>query len=170
MDKKQITKAEKITEELLELLGVNAKPILSVGEDIIDINLETEESGILIGYHGETLEAIQLILSLCIARELGAFYRVSVEIGDYKKNRIDYLSPTLFVNDIPILIAFIYFLIKRKIHLKITFLLVVAYLSLSAFFSQSPFNGWYGLLKFLEFSFFIFWVSGTNFKTKILPY
>jgi len=84
--------------------------------------------------------------------------------------RIDYLSPTLFVNDIPILIAFIYFLIKRKIHLKITFLLVVAYLSLSAFFSQSPFNGWYGLLKFLEFSFFIFWVSGTNFKTKILPY
>ncbi len=92
MDKKQITKAEKITEELLELLGVNAKPILSVGEDIIDINLETEESGILIGYHGETLEAIQLILSLCIARELGAFYRVSVEIGDYKKNRIAYLS------------------------------------------------------------------------------
>src|SRR5258706_12361530 len=92
MDKKQITKAEKITEELLELLGVNAKPILSVGEDIIDINLETEESGILIGYHGETLEAIQLILSLCIARELGAFYRVSVEIGDYKKNRIAYIS------------------------------------------------------------------------------
>ncbi len=92
MDKKQITKAQKITEELLELLGVNAKPVISVGEEIVDINLETEESGILIGYHGETLEALQLILSLCIARELGAFYRVSVEIGDYKKNRISYLS------------------------------------------------------------------------------
>ena len=49
-------------------------------------------------------------------------------------------------------------------------MLVVAYLSLSAFFSQSPLNGWYGLLKFLELSLFILWVSRMTYKTNIVPY
>lgn len=46
----------------------------------------------LIGYHGETLEALQLLLALAIARKNGKFTRVSIEIGEYKKNRSEYLE------------------------------------------------------------------------------
>jgi spoIIIJ-associated protein len=54
--------------------------------------LETEDTGIIIGYHGETLEALQLVLSLLIAKERGEFKRVSLEVGDYKKNRSEWLE------------------------------------------------------------------------------
>ncbi len=84
--------------------------------------------------------------------------------------RIDYLSPTFYISDIPIIIGFFILAIKKQIHIASTFMLVVAYLSLSAFFSQSPLNGWYGLLKFLELSLFILWVSRMTYKTNIVPY
>jgi spoIIIJ-associated protein len=57
-----------------------------------DVVLQTEESGILIGYHGEILEALQLVLSLMVSRKLDRFVRISVEVGDYKKNRSEYLE------------------------------------------------------------------------------
>lgn len=88
----QFEQIQKKTEELLELLGVKATVSVALEGDVAQINLETDETGMLIGYHGETLEALQLILSLMLARELGEFVRVSLEIGDYRKNREDYLQ------------------------------------------------------------------------------
>lgn len=79
------------TEELLSHLGITADVIVNQEEDVVSIELKTEETGILIGYHGETLEALQLILSLAISKKLGAFQRITIEIGDYRKNRADYL-------------------------------------------------------------------------------
>lgn len=46
----------------------------------------------VIGYHGETLESLQLIIALILAKERGEFKRVSLEIGDYKKNRSEWLE------------------------------------------------------------------------------
>lgn len=92
MAEANLEKIQKKTEELLELLGVKATVSVALEEEVAQINLETDETGMLIGYHGETLEAMQLILSLMIARELGEFVRVSLEIGDYRKNREDYLQ------------------------------------------------------------------------------
>ena len=45
----------------------------------------------IIGYHGEVLESLQLILSLSVAKKLGRFVRVSIEVDGYKKNRTEYL-------------------------------------------------------------------------------
>ena len=60
---------------------------LSEDEEAIAVLLKTEDTGMIIGYHGETLEALQLILALVLAKERGEFKRVSLEVGDYKKNR-----------------------------------------------------------------------------------
>lgn len=79
-------------EKLLTMLGVKAELEVSIMEDHAEVILTTEDTGMLIGYHGETLEALQLILSLCTAKTLGSFLRVSVEVGEYKKNRTDYLK------------------------------------------------------------------------------
>lgn len=92
MTEAQFEQIQRKTEELLNLLGVKATVSVAAEGEIAQINLETDETGMLIGYHGETLEAIQLILSLMLARELGEFIRVSLEIGDYRKNREDYLQ------------------------------------------------------------------------------
>ncbi|HXS14564.1 MAG TPA: R3H domain-containing nucleic acid-binding protein, partial [Candidatus Saccharimonadales bacterium] len=36
--------------------------------------------------------ALQTIISLVSSHELGEFVRVSIEVGDYKKNRVEYLK------------------------------------------------------------------------------
>lgn len=92
MTEAQFETIQKKTEELLNLLDVKATVSVVVEGEVAQINLETDETGMLIGYHGETLEALQLVLSLMLARELGEFVRVSLEIGDYRKNREDYLQ------------------------------------------------------------------------------
>ncbi|MFH1832806.1 MAG: R3H domain-containing nucleic acid-binding protein [Candidatus Levyibacteriota bacterium] len=88
---------KEVTSEILKLLEIEGTfETLSSKEsndqEQVEVILDTKESGIIIGYHGETLEALQLILSLCVSKKLGHFVRVSVEVGDYKKNRMEFLK------------------------------------------------------------------------------
>ena len=92
MDKKQNKIIQETTEELLKLLGIGGDFEFTQTEEAIEINLNTEDSGIVIGYHGDTLESLQLVLSLCLARKLGEFKRVSIEVGEYKKKREEWLK------------------------------------------------------------------------------
>ena len=94
MEKKELTIIEDTTEELLKLLDVEAEFKISEQETdgIVDIVLDTKDSGIVIGYHGDMLEALQLVLSLCVAKRIGRFVRISIEVGDYKKNRTEWLN------------------------------------------------------------------------------
>lgn len=79
------------TEELFKLLQIDGKFEINEDKEQIGIVLETNDTGIVIGYHGDTLDSLQFILSLCLAEKLGEFKRVSLEVGDYRKNREDWL-------------------------------------------------------------------------------
>lgn len=92
MNKEQAKKIQEVAQKLLSLLGIQADIAVTPGEEAALVVIQTEESGMLIGYHGETLESLQTILSLVASRELGEYVRVNVEIGDYKKNRVEYLK------------------------------------------------------------------------------
>jgi spoIIIJ-associated protein len=89
---KQATTVQKTAEKLLSLLGIAAQVSVEMQDEIAQVVVETEEGGMLIGYHGETLESFQTILSLVASREFGEFVRVNVEVGDYKRNRVEYLK------------------------------------------------------------------------------
>ena len=92
MGKDDKTVAAKAVEEFISQLEIDGKATVEIDEDIVSVLLDTKESGIVIGYHGEILESLEIILSLIISRKLGRFVRVSVEVGDYKKNRSAYLE------------------------------------------------------------------------------
>ena len=96
MDKKEIKIIKEITEKLLKLVDVDGDfEILETKDsdgESIDIILNTKDTGVVIGYHGDTLEGLQLVLSLCVARKLGRFVRISIDVGDYKKNRTEWLK------------------------------------------------------------------------------
>lgn len=89
-DEPKIVKEE--NEALLKQLGIEGDCEVFLNEDGVEVVLNTSDSGIVIGYHGENLEALQLILSLVVSKKIGRFIRVSVDIGDYKKNRADFLQ------------------------------------------------------------------------------
>lgn len=96
MDKKEIKIIKEITEKLLKLVDVDGDfEILeskNEEEESVEIVLNTKDTGVVIGYHGDTLEGLQLVLSLCVARNLGRFVRISIDVGDYKKNRTEFLK------------------------------------------------------------------------------
>jgi spoIIIJ-associated protein len=63
-------------------------------EEILNINVKTDEPQILIGERGETLFAIQHLLKLILKRKMeieGIFY-VDLDINDYKKKKMAYLK------------------------------------------------------------------------------
>lgn len=80
---------KKVTQELLDQLGITASFTLEEEEGVVSLNLSTENPGILIGYHGETLSSFQLILSLIVYRKLGEWVRV---VGDYRQRRAETLK------------------------------------------------------------------------------
>ena len=83
---------EKDIKDFFKKLGIDTKFEFSEDDEQITLILETQDSGMIIGYHGETLEALQLILALVLAKKTGAFKRVSIDVGDYKKNREEWLK------------------------------------------------------------------------------
>jgi spoIIIJ-associated protein len=96
MDKKEIKIIKDITEKLLKLLDIEGGFEIVESKDAesesVEIVLNTKDTGVVIGYHGDTLEGLQLVLSLCVARNLGRYVRISIDVGDYKKNRSEWLK------------------------------------------------------------------------------
>lgn len=90
-----MAKDKKITEEkvkeIFETIGITDSFEVIESEELIEIVLNSDDPGMIIGHHGDTLDSLQLMLSLMLAKETGEFKRVQLEVGDYKKNRSDYL-------------------------------------------------------------------------------
>ncbi|MEA2020209.1 MAG: R3H domain-containing nucleic acid-binding protein [Patescibacteria group bacterium] len=80
---------EKFSYELLERLGVSYDDVEVVAEeDSFRVNISCgEDSGILIGYHGQSLEAFQKVLSLLVYRSLGEWQKILVDVEDYREGR-----------------------------------------------------------------------------------
>lgn len=89
-DKEKII--QKITQELLEHLEIAAQFTMEEKEDLVKINFQTDNPGILIGWHGETLNSLQLILQLMVYRRIGVWTRILVDTGDYRQRRTEALG------------------------------------------------------------------------------
>ena len=89
---KEIKVAKDVIEEFFKKLDVVASAEITASDDSIDVELTTDESGIIIGYHGETLESLQLLLSLGVSKKIGRFIRVLVDVGGYRQQRTEYLT------------------------------------------------------------------------------
>lgn len=59
----------------------------TVPDKSFTVNIKTEESGLLIGHHGETINSLQLLIGVILYKKLGKWVRVLVDIGDYRKMR-----------------------------------------------------------------------------------
>lgn len=94
MTKKEEKIIKDTTEELLKLLGIEGGMEIHFGDETVDIVLDTPDSGVVIGRHGDILESLQLVLSIVISKKLNRFLRISLEVGDYKKNREEWLKNT----------------------------------------------------------------------------
>lgn len=77
-----------IAVELLETLSIEAEVTVTPDESgAFRVHIETPETGLLIGFHGQTLESFQILLSLIVGKTLGTWEKVYVNVGDYREKR-----------------------------------------------------------------------------------
>jgi len=92
MSNKLIDSIENKANKIIELLGSKAKVSVSEKDDSFFVNLEAdEETGLLIGRHGETINSIQAILALSLREEL-AEKKVFVNVGDWREKQEEKLK------------------------------------------------------------------------------
>jgi len=77
---------------LLQKLGIETEVEGSVKEGDIYLEVKRDDGGILIGKHGRTLEALQIIISRMVNKQIKKPVRIILDVGDYKKRRADSLE------------------------------------------------------------------------------
>lgn len=89
-----IVYAKKYLEDLLSFFGLNTDIHATNSEDeVIELNIpSTYLNGFLIGQQGETMRALQFMVSNALKNNGFSVSRVSVDVADYKKGRADRLA------------------------------------------------------------------------------
>ena len=91
-----IEDARKFLEDILSFFGLNAVVSATSEDDVIELNVpSTDFNGFLIGQHGETLRALQAMVSTMLKNKESSLYRVNIDIADYKKQRATHLLEQL---------------------------------------------------------------------------
>ena len=83
-------KLEAAVEFLQELLGhMDLAPEVSgqADEESINLRIDGDDLGILIGRRGQTLDSLQYITSLAVNRQGGEWMRINLDIGEYRAKR-----------------------------------------------------------------------------------
>jgi spoIIIJ-associated protein len=76
-----------VLERILEELGMEASVAVEEGEEEIHADIEGEDVGLLIGRHGQTIDAIQLICYQAAFRGKQDRKRVSVDAAGYRRRQ-----------------------------------------------------------------------------------
>ena len=88
-----IVYAKKYLEDLLSFFGLNTEVKASSDDDVISLEVpSTHLNGFLIGQHGDTMRAMQFIVSNALKNQGYEYTRVNVDVAEYKKQRADRLS------------------------------------------------------------------------------
>jgi spoIIIJ-associated protein len=85
--------AKKYLEDLLSFFGLNTDVHATNDEDVIELSVpSTHLNGFLIGQRGDTVRALQFIVSNALKNNNFAYSRVNVDVADYKKQRAQHLE------------------------------------------------------------------------------
>lgn len=88
-----ITYAKKYLEDVLSFFGLNTEVRATTEDDVIELEVpSTHLNGFLIGQHGDTMRALQFLVSNALKNQGYEYTRVNVDIAEYKKQRADRLG------------------------------------------------------------------------------
>lgn len=72
---------------IFEKMEITANLEITHEEDQISVRLTGDDIGIVIGRRGETLDALQYLLSLVVNRRSEEYMRIIMDVADYRKKR-----------------------------------------------------------------------------------
>ena len=87
-----IVYAKKYLEDVLSFFGLNTEVHATSEDDVIELEVpSTHLNGFLIGQHGDTMRALQFLVSNALKNQGYEYTRVNVDVAEYKKKRADRL-------------------------------------------------------------------------------
>ena len=89
-----VDKTKVYLDSLFKAMDIETEVTIDFDEENnnMDINLEGSEMGILIGKRGQTLDALQYLISLYVNKESEAYVRVKLDTENYRARRKDTLE------------------------------------------------------------------------------
>lgn len=79
--------AREFLARLLELMGYDSEVEVSGGEQFIQLSVDPENPGALIGRRGQTVNAIQHVSNLIVGRQSEDRRRIIVDVAGYRRKR-----------------------------------------------------------------------------------
>lgn len=80
-------KAEQFLSQLLEAMDIKAEITTRYEDDIMLIDIDCKDTGILIGRRGQTLDSIQYLTSLAVNKGKHEYTRISLDVSNYREKR-----------------------------------------------------------------------------------
>ncbi len=87
-----IKAAEAYLGEMIKGLKVEDAQITgAVVDGVLELTIECDDYGIIIGHRGETLDSLQYLTSLQVKKASGKYVRVTLNVGNYREKRAETL-------------------------------------------------------------------------------
>ena len=91
-DPEVVESASEVLKKLALALDENVKVKAESTNRGIELEMETEEAGIMIGRRGQTLEALQYLTTRIVSHKYGRPVRILIDAGGYRKRREESLQ------------------------------------------------------------------------------
>jgi spoIIIJ-associated protein len=85
-------RVEQFLQEVCDAMAVDVSVSLREDQEYLYVDVNGAEAGILIGHHGQTLEAMQYLLNLVASRAEDDNRRVLLDVEGYRKRREETLT------------------------------------------------------------------------------
>lgn len=80
-------KAKAFLEEVFSAMGMNVDIDITLGDKTMNINLSGDNMGLIIGKRGDTLDALEHLVSLCVNKGDGEYIKVILDTENYREKR-----------------------------------------------------------------------------------
>jgi len=89
--KKKPKKIEQEIKVFFEKMDFDVQIDISFDNEVLNVNLKTEEPRVLIGQKGKTLSDIQHLLRAILYKKTKEHFYLNIDINEYRKNKSRYL-------------------------------------------------------------------------------
>ncbi|MCI7813332.1 MAG: RNA-binding cell elongation regulator Jag/EloR [Lachnospiraceae bacterium] len=85
-------KAVEFLQQVFDAMQMKVEITAQYKDDALEVNMEGDEMGILIGKRGQTLDSLQYLVSLVVNKEKEGYIRVKLDTEDYRSRRKETLE------------------------------------------------------------------------------
>lgn len=90
--KEVISFVKEYLNEIDKSFNIELKSEVNEKEDIIKVNLVSENNPILIGKEGKNIEALQILIRNSIRNQIGMDIKINIDASNYKKKKEEYFE------------------------------------------------------------------------------